>query len=1096
MNPARYQEVMRVVEQQTRLTTQSQTQPQPPPDTTAPPGILPDDAAMDISPVSPTVIQPQTETQPPPLSDTFASNSDAVAAIQLQPPLWTPHRNYLSEALDYIRSSHSNECIDNGVVISAVVRAQRGPEVVSEGYTYPGSVSDQIDGIEGGGSWVRRTTREYLDRDVCIFAVAGKLKGVRGGVVDGYRGKGDKKVEKVEKRHKEEVVKAWKRTEERGVAFVLVVERGFGGLGLGVRGGGVLDSRQRWVVLGHFLASDVWAERIGGSEGEVVWMVKVQKVEMGVGSWWWTGMERAMGKEVIWEERNGFDAWGRRTCERCGIRWPRVFAEGWRCLNEKCNAHWSRKEGTREPGLQMDKWEWNKEFLKPAARVVNKEMRPSYALVPDLKGMLERSGASVASSRSWYRAMVCPGCKSIVAKVYWKAWICLEELCRDRLKYVFEPGRIPLETIVPRVFVSYEGHPPLNPQWSLEGFGDRVRTHRNNYTVDRWEDLHAGYQLIVLSPTAGFNNQPNGPDWLYERVLQEVNKGTVQLQRWKNESTNELDSQYHWNAGVQYGFSQVHAAERLGGASAGITAAKQLLDECAEHELHGNWTGHNNIQVLAYLEGMKMPWGVDGDHELGATATTLNLGGDAIFRLRLRKEHYENDSTSAEDGEVVKGSKSQQAAATKAPYRRGQAVRPEGLFESSYEARNARRPEITVPLIHGSIVIRHGQHFSQYYEHSTEPQGPLHVAITARSIDSTITAEMIKHKHPHVPKRMHGQLYTSDISFTLLNSTTPTTPGFSLPLLSPTKPSSKRRRRSSSTSTTSTSTSTSPSPHRRLKHRRPGHPTKSHNTPAPATSTSSRSTSPYSSSASDQRWTLDRLSRLIYLRDHLQLGYKEIIAREGWVWWKEGALRTAAERERKKLRKAGVEIREPSHVVARPSGRSSASPASRAGSEGVVGGQRENIMAGVEGAQWTQEELEELIRLRDEVSPKRGYKDVAVLMGGRRTPKALREMYGLEKRRREGREVSRPRVDDGRSMVERGGVRWREQGEGVEGRAQSVPVAEMEAASLGKRRGRSDDRTRTRSITVDDVMEADEEGGPAKRLRSSADDGARKTGSK
>ena len=605
MDPAKYQEVMRVVQQQmsqtgfdinavTRPNTQSH--PLPTSDSNASTPRL-DEPAIGISPVLPTFIeqQQQPQPQPPPPTSVFDT---AQKTWQSHPPLWTSHRNYLSEALDYVPSSRDSECIQDGVVISAIVEARHGTEVDDEGDACP--IAKQIGGIEGRGRLVRKMTREYLGRDVCVFAVGGKVEEGKGGAFAVRRGEVDKKRVKMGRRRRKEVVKAWKRTRERGVPFVLIVERGFDGLGLGIGGGGVLDVRQKWVVLGHFVVSEIWAERVDGpAEEEVVWMVKVQKAEVGLESWWWTGMEMGLGKEV----------------------------------------------------------EWDAEFFEPTAKVGD-GMRPSYALVPDLRGMLERIGSSVNRSRLWYRAMVCPGCKSIVPKVYWKAWFCHEQLCKARLKYVFEPGRIPLETVVPRVFVSYAGHPSLSPQWSQEGFGDRVRIHRNNYTMDKWEDLHAGYQLIVLSPTANFNTQPNGPDWLYESVLQEVDAGKIELQRWKNESTNELDSHYHWNIGVQYGFSQVHAAEGLREASPAILSAKVLLDHSAEHELQGKWLGHNNIQMLTYLDGMKMPWHVDGDHELGPTTTTLNLGGDAIFRLRLRKEHYENDDTWAEDSEVAKGSRS------------------------------------------------------------------------------------------------------------------------------------------------------------------------------------------------------------------------------------------------------------------------------------------------------------------------------------------------------------------------------------------------------------------------------------------------------
>ena len=38
-----------------------------------------------------------------------------------RPPVWTPYRNYLSEALEYVTKTEDNECLQDGLVVSCIV---------------------------------------------------------------------------------------------------------------------------------------------------------------------------------------------------------------------------------------------------------------------------------------------------------------------------------------------------------------------------------------------------------------------------------------------------------------------------------------------------------------------------------------------------------------------------------------------------------------------------------------------------------------------------------------------------------------------------------------------------------------------------------------------------------------------------------------------------------------------------------------------------------------------------------------------------------------------------------------------------------------
>ena len=75
--------------------------------------------------------------------------------------------------------------------------------------------------------------------------------------------------------------------------------------------------------------------------------------------------------------------------------------------------------------------------------------------------------------------------------------------------------------------------------------------------------------------------------------------------------------------------------------------AKEFIDRLGRWELNSKYSGSNSVQALAYMEDMSIDWHVDWENELGSTITTLSLGGDATFHLRMRPKHYEETGIDA-----------------------------------------------------------------------------------------------------------------------------------------------------------------------------------------------------------------------------------------------------------------------------------------------------------------------------------------------------------------------------------------------------------------------------------------------------------------
>ena len=138
--------------------------------------------------------------------------------------------------------------------------------------------------------------------------------------------------------------------------------------------------------------------------------------------------------------------------------------------------------------------------------------------------------------------------------------------------------------------------------------------------------------------------------------------------------------------------------------------------------------------------------------------------------------------------------------------------------------------------------------------------------------------------------------------------------------------------------------------------------------------------------------------RLLELKDS-GLSYKEIRDQEGWDW-DESAMGTALKRYKDKKRAKGTYVSPTPSAGGSPRGRKAPQAATDA---------RES------GHPWTQEELDQMWEMRHQ-DPPVPYKEMAAMLGNKRTEKAYREQMGLEKKRRAGMRFGE-KVDKGKKKA-------------------------------------------------------------------------------
>ena len=390
-------------------------------------------------------------------------------------PVWTPHKAWLSEALDYVGrhigrkkgmggKGRGETFVGEMVGVDGAGAHEEGEhdgEVVVSLVLGPGGVDDEEDDTDDDGEHVDvRMRRTWLDGETVICEVATGLRS---------------------RKEKGRVLRAWDRTWQKGTSVVVIVGRGWGEAERCVPWP---SQYAQWAVLDHLRVAEYWMEKrlAAGGKYEGVGVVKLQKAELHKESWWMVGREGAPGILPLDQRR----FWGARWeeskrigCTTCEEASPMVYKECWICLNQKCRNFWREglevaEDGSLNPVDIPRKLKFNADFLM-ARSMFEKDAKPSWELVPDLAQGFRtwkdsKTVLGITRSRLAWRGMVCQMCKSIVPKTQWCRWECENEDCRKRTGspwfFDLDLGGVPLQSVVPRSFVSWKGHPLLEPTWA------------------------------------------------------------------------------------------------------------------------------------------------------------------------------------------------------------------------------------------------------------------------------------------------------------------------------------------------------------------------------------------------------------------------------------------------------------------------------------------------------------------------------------------------------------------------------------------------------------------------------------------------------
>ena len=200
-------------------------------------------------------------------------------------------------------------------------------------------------------------------------------------------------------------------------------------------------------------------------------------------------------------------------------------------------------------------------------------------------------------------------------------------------------------------------------------------------------------------------------------MLASANLGNLGLRRgllrWDGLRTRHFFNHF----GADYDTSDVTSTP-LDEAPDCVTGSVELLTQVGQAELGHSFDSPNQVSVNGYWTDMGVTWHAEGEDEIGSTISTLSLGGDAIMHIRLQMAYYQNQIDVVNEDPITGALDWKNLTELRHRWQAGEIEDEDYKINPDFVAKmkGKLRPQIDLPLIHGSIVIMTGKALTKYYE--------------------------------------------------------------------------------------------------------------------------------------------------------------------------------------------------------------------------------------------------------------------------------------------------------------------------------------------------------------------------------------------
>ncbi|KAL9586889.1 MAG: hypothetical protein Q9212_000633 [Teloschistes hypoglaucus] len=392
-----------------------------------------------------------------------------------------------------------------------------------------------------------------------------------------------------------------------------------------------------YAVMAHFKPVFHWYEK---DDGFRVSRFRWEKFDLGEEAWWMPQGSPVRSGPVDYATKAA-----RQTCSLCLKSQPVIFTQGFVCLDQSCGKFWSLNGKAL---VNDDRLTYNPTWLAERTEWPQ-GIRPPFALRPQ---PLPLSGAekdpTFATMRAAYKGIVCPLCRSCIARQRLEGWFCATEGCQ--FEYLLPPININIKSISDAYAGQFDGHGV--PNYEVKA----PVSLKETVFLQPWRiltyDIMGFPDCLVkqFHSNAAINGRPGGADELLagmanpalhlaRRVMfQAVVDGTR-----TNHFLSNFGLPYKFSADVpSFAFSQapsmvknaLHKMIWAGGIAAEDIASRDIKSK-DEPPLR-----FNEVLILGYFQDQAIGYHDDGEGWLGPTIVTFSLGSNATMTIRMKPKYY------------------------------------------------------------------------------------------------------------------------------------------------------------------------------------------------------------------------------------------------------------------------------------------------------------------------------------------------------------------------------------------------------------------------------------------------------------------------
>ena len=182
----------------------------------------------------------------------------------------------------------------------------------------------------------------------------------------------------------------------------------------------------KYNILAYFRVSDLWYEKV---DGKACARVRYEKADLAEKSWW---AAKDSLDPLPLNQRDFQTRPETPMCSRCSKPSPRIYNEGWMCLQPGCKQFWMIGKSSPPSDLTYHPTFLN--FRLPP----DESLLPHFSLVPDLLSTLPESISDYTFSRITWKGIVCPRCRKCISRKFWDGWRCTDPISNGDSTCPFE----------------------------------------------------------------------------------------------------------------------------------------------------------------------------------------------------------------------------------------------------------------------------------------------------------------------------------------------------------------------------------------------------------------------------------------------------------------------------------------------------------------------------------------------------------------------------------------------------------------------------------------------------------------------------------